>query len=190
MADTLPEPIKITSRRQWIELGLALLAEEGPGGLTVHALCHRAQRTTGAFYHHFGAFETYINALIEHWRQDHTDRIISTVTDVDDPLEQRRALTRLVAGIDYEVELAFRAWSATHDGVKSAVGDVDQMRLAFIAKLVGQLDHRADMSARELATIEYAAFIGFQYLFTNRPAEERERVIHRLTALISSDIES
>ena len=47
------------SRTDWLALGLAALAEDGPLGLTIAALCRRAGKTKGSFYAHFPAIEAY-----------------------------------------------------------------------------------------------------------------------------------
>lgn len=59
---TAPAPRRFR-RGDWLALGLAALAEQGPAGLTIEALCRRADKTKGSFYAHFPAIETYLSAL-------------------------------------------------------------------------------------------------------------------------------
>lgn len=50
--------------RDWFDAAFAVLAEHGPGGLTVPALCERRWVTKGSFYHHFAGLPAFTAALV------------------------------------------------------------------------------------------------------------------------------
>ena len=54
-----------TSRTQWLDAGLHLLADEGYAALSIERLCQSRATTKGSFYHHFGSLNTYREALLE-----------------------------------------------------------------------------------------------------------------------------
>jgi AcrR family transcriptional regulator len=88
------------TREDWLEIGLNLLGSEGEKFLTIERLCQVANRTKGSFYHHFKNRDEFINALLEYWQSEYTERIISTVEQLDDLNERRRKLDHLAAKLN------------------------------------------------------------------------------------------
>ncbi len=123
-------------RADWLALGLSALAEQGPAGLTIEALCRRAGKTKGSFYAHFPAIEAYLAALAGHWRETHTHRLMQE-TDKGGPAQER-----LIA-LDAHVE---------------------RERIGHLETLHGESGCFTPQEALALARVEYAAYVGFQQL--------------------------
>jgi AcrR family transcriptional regulator len=174
------------TREDWLETGLRLLGTEGEKALTIERLCQAANRTKGSFYHHFKNRDEFINALLEYWQSEYTSRIISTVEQLDDLNERRRQLDHLAASLDSQIERAIRNWSGGDERVQQALKGVDEKRINYLAKLIGSLGQPDEDVALELAIVEYATFVGLQYLFPNADPVWMERIIHRATQVTSS----
>lgn len=174
------------TRNNWLETGLNLLATEGEKALTIDRLCQVANRTKGSFYHHFKNRDEFINALLQYWQSEHTSRIISTVEQLDDLNERRQKLDRLAASLDSQIERAIRNWACGDERVQQALKSVDEKRINYLAKLIGELGQHNEDVAFELAIVEYATFVGLQYLFPNADPVWMERIAHRATQVTSS----
>lgn len=162
------------SRDDWLVLGLAQLSAHGPEGLRIDQLCAAAARTRGSFYHHFNDLEAFITALLDHWREWNTDGVIEMVELEAEISGKRGRLNALAAGLDQQMEVAIRRFAATNANAAIAVAEVDETRIAYLARMNKEERGTGDDCARMLAEIEYAAFIGFQHLF---PDADEARLI-------------
>ena len=162
------------SRDDWLVLGLAQLSAHGPDGLRIEPLCAAAARTRGSFYHHFTDHDAFIGALLDHWREWNTDGVIEIVELEAEISGKRGRLNALAAGLDQQMEVAIRRFAATNPQAQEAVAEVDETRIAYLARLNEEELGVDEARARTLAEIEYAAFIGFQHLF---PEADEARLI-------------
>jgi AcrR family transcriptional regulator len=151
-------------RSDWLALGLAALAEQGPAGLTIEALCRRAGKTKGSFYAHFPAIETYLVALAGHWRETHTHRLMQEVDKGGPAPDRLVALDRMALALDVRIEQGMRRLAQFDPGVAAICAEVDGERVAYLEKLHGESGRFTSLEALALARMEYAAFIGFQQL--------------------------
>jgi AcrR family transcriptional regulator len=174
------------SRENWLEIGLNLLGAEGDKSLTIDRLCQIADRTKGSFYHHFKNRDVFVEELLKFWQSTYTDRIIATVDQLDNVNERRRKLDHLAASLDSQIERAIRNWSVSDLQVQQALQTVDQQRINYLAKLIGELGQPDAAVAFELAIVEYATFVGFQHLFPNAEPDLIEKITNRLTQMIAS----
>jgi AcrR family transcriptional regulator len=160
---TSPSPQRFR-RSDWLALGLTALAEQGPAGLTIEALCRRAGKTKGSFYAHFPAIEAYLVALAGHWRETHTHRLMQEA-DKDGPAPDRLvALDRMALALDVRIEQGMRRLAQLDPGVAATCAEVDRERVGYLEKLHGESGRFTPPEALALARMEYAAFIGFQQL--------------------------
>lgn len=174
------------TREDWLATGLRLLGASGERALTIDCLCQTTGRTKGSFYHHFHSHDDFINALLEYWQSEYTDRIIAVVNQLGHPIAQRRELDRLAASIDSHVEKAIRNWSGVDERVRQILKQVDDKRIKYLASLIAELGQLDETTAFELAIIEYSTFLGLQYLFPNTDSDWMEHLITRVTQIISS----
>lgn len=174
------------TREDWLEIGLLLLGTEGEKALTIECLCQVANRTKGSFYHHFKNRDEFINSLLEYWQSEYTNRIILTVEQLDNLNERRLKLDHLAASLDSQIERAIRNWSGSDERVQKALKGIDEKRINYLAKLIGELGQPDEDVALELAVVEYATFVGLQYLFPSADRVWMERIIHRATQVTSS----
>jgi AcrR family transcriptional regulator len=146
---------------------LDLLAERGPDGLTIVALCQRLGVTKGSFYHHFADFPGFVETLMAYWAAEHATRLIALSESIVDARERFELLHGIAVGLPHDAEAAIRAWSWSDQRVAAVVRQVDQARLTHLTRAgieAGLSPERAGL----MATISMGVLIGLQQL--ERPA--------------------
>ncbi|MDJ0571184.1 MAG: TetR/AcrR family transcriptional regulator [Pleurocapsa sp. MO_192.B19] len=181
----MKKSIRLT-REDCLETGLQLLSDSGEQALTVERLCKATSRTKGSFYHHFKNHDDFIEALLEYWQSKYTEQIIAAVDRLKDPIAQRKELDRLAANVDNQIEKVIRNWSNVDRRVRQTIKQVDDRRIKYLTNLIAKLGQLEQQIAYELAVIEYAAFLGLQYLLPDRDSKQIEHFITLVTEIISS----
>jgi AcrR family transcriptional regulator len=162
-----PRHQKVT-QEQYFQAALARLAGHGAEGLTIGALCGELGVTSGSFYHYFGNWDSFVDALLRHWEAEQTDRV-AALAATQPGAERRLAWLRREASVlPHEAEAAIRAWSRGEERVRLAQERVDARRAAELRALVLELgvDPR---DADRLATMGLALLVGVQQL--HRPVD-------------------
>lgn len=149
------------TRQDWLMLGLKVLRQEGPGGLTVEEICNHAQKTRGSFYFHFENVEAFHVALVTVWKAEFTDKLAMTTpkrTGSNDLLNQ------LAVRVDPRLETGIRQLALLHPSVRETVQAADEARVTWLSRLYEESGAYTRSEAQDLARLEYAAFIGFRLL--------------------------
>lgn len=170
-------------RDDWVALALRLLAEKGPSALTVDALCAAAGRTRGSLYHHFRDHDALLSAVVERWREDHTERLVRDVEELPDD-RAGAALNDLAMALDPRIETGIRGLAARHPQLLATVRAADARRVAFLAALHERSGALDAADARVVAEVEYAAYVGLQYMGDERDPEQIARLYGRFEALV------
>ncbi|NOU31254.1 MAG: TetR family transcriptional regulator [Polyangiaceae bacterium] len=171
------------SKDAWLRKGLALLRAWGEGALTLDRLAKAMRRTKGSFYHHFAGQDDFRRALLASWEEDLTSAPIRAAAAIADPLARATALSRTVRALDQDLDLAVRAWSLRDPVARAAFATVDARRLEAIEAI-----HAASGAAnpRELAIVEYLAFVGWQQLRGTLPPDlDAADLVRRATAALA-----
>ena len=113
------------SRSDWLEAGLASLAQDGPNGLRIDRLCRRLEVSKGSFHHHFAGAADFKQALLGTYET----RVVAAL---DEAIEQmtgttpKAALAGLTAAITGsesfyrpDLEVAMRAWAYSDPEVRA-----------------------------------------------------------------------
>jgi len=161
------------NRAGWLQLGLEALATDGPEALTVEALCQRARRTRGSFYHHFTSTEDFLEQMVAQWRKTHTDNLIAESSAEANPAAQLDQLNTLATRLDPNIEQGIRRLAAKNVTARHVLEDVDNARIAYLAELYTRSGRFDAEDALSLAKIEYAAFVGMQVIFPDDSPEQR-----------------
>lgn len=180
-----------TTRTHWLEEGLIILRESGEAGLTVERLCVGLDRTKGSFYHHFRDMEAYLDGLLEHWEAKHTSAPILAAAAGIGFAERRRRLDESVLALDMKLDVSVRAWALRDPRARSAVLRVDTRRIDYLTELYA-LAHGKGPLARQLADLEYAAFVGAQQLLpglSGRRSHALHMALKRAIELLAADAE-
>jgi AcrR family transcriptional regulator len=160
-------------KREWVRAGLTALADGGVDAVRVERLAVAMAVTKGSFYWHFKDRGELLAALIEAWREQATDAIISQVETLGGGAGQKmRSLFSIVVLGDGRLEQAIRVWAASDDDARAALAGVDQKRMDYLASLFEQLGFTGgDAGAR--ARLVYHALIGQYTIGTAMTPQER-----------------
>jgi AcrR family transcriptional regulator len=126
--------------KDWIEKAESELAKSGINAVRVEPLAKKLNVTKGSFYWHFNSRKDLLDQVINQWRLRSTQAIIERLTYTTmEPVDRLRELlmlpykrTKKIDGSN--LELAIRNWAQQDNQVKSVLDEVDNHRLAFIAK--------------------------------------------------------
>lgn len=152
------------SRADWLAVGLAAIAEDGPPGLTIDAITARAGKTRGSFYAHFASMEAFLSALVAHWRECYTLGLIETADAETSSRTRLDHLNRLAVQLDPRVEQGMRRLAANNAETALICVTVDKERIAYLARHYAASPRFSSAEAEALARIEYAAFVGMQQI--------------------------
>lgn len=169
------------TREDYFAHALDILAAEGHTGLRIAALCRRAGVTTGSFYHHFGSLDGFVDALLEHWEQEKTQRLLAIVAAEPDVEVRIHRTEQLALDLPHAAETAIRAWAHVNAAVAAVQRRVDSQRHVALRETVRQLVPD-DVESDDLATMAMSMLVGFQQW--RAPIEPAE--LSRLMALFES----
>lgn len=150
-------------KREWYLIGVQILAEIGPVGLTIDALCQRAGVTKGSFYHHFGGIAAYKQALLVFYEEEGTLDIIAQLADIPTPQAKLHQLIEIVVQTSTlpanQAEMVLRAWAVQDTAVREVQQRIDSRRLTYVQNLLLEMGHD-ETTAETLALLMYAILVG------------------------------
>ncbi|MFC5138145.1 TetR/AcrR family transcriptional regulator [Actinomycetospora rhizophila] len=151
----------VTSREGFFDAAMTLLARQGRSGLRLAALCRAVGVTSGSFYHHFGGWDGFVDALLEHWETVDTRRLAEIAGREPDPEGRLDVLKHLALTFPHEAETAIRSWA--HGDARVAVVqervDEQRRRVVLDALVAAGTD---EQRAGRLADLALAVLIGSQ----------------------------
>ncbi|WP_374656409.1 TetR/AcrR family transcriptional regulator [Dongia sp.] len=173
------------SARDWVEIALTELSSHGPDAITIDALCRRAGKTKGSFYAHFDSFDAFLAALATHWRARNTETVMRDADAAASPRDRLARLNAIAVRLDARLDQGMRKLAGKSPLIAAAVAKVDEMRIAYLARLHQAAGGFPARAAKDLATIEYAAYVGLPLIGPERGLDELERLHRTFTRLIS-----
>jgi len=175
------------TKQDWLRAGFVALVENGPSALKAEPLARRLKTTKGSFYWHFRDVSQFHDAMLTYWQQ-------GTFTDIVAYLEREPAIPkrlRLLGQIatgaawsDYDgapIEPAIRAWSRSDAKVAQVVLQIDEQRLSYLSKMLGEIG----ITNPEFARLIYAGLIGLEDL-SSRDQQDHAGPMGTLIDLILS----
>ncbi len=160
------------SREAYFQAAAELLAEDGYPGLKLATLCRRLGVTTGSFYHHFGGWPAFVDALLDDWETAQTERVLRLARAAPDAAARVRTMKELAATtVPHAAEYAIRVWSGDDPQVRAAQDRLDALRIAAVAEIIGELVPDPAV-AKRLAVMAMSLMVGWQQLRPPRPASE------------------
>lgn len=142
---------------------MALLGDEGQPGLKIAPLCRQAGVTSGSFYHHFGSWAGFVEAMLADWEAEQTLRLIALVQEADDPWERVVVMKNLAVTVPHEAEAAIRAWGKTEPAVGRAQRRVDAARIEGLREVILGVGGD-EATARRLSLMGIALLAGVQQI--------------------------
>ncbi|HEY2193408.1 MAG TPA: TetR/AcrR family transcriptional regulator [Actinomycetospora sp.] len=166
---------------------LRLLAGPGLPALRIGRLCREVGVTSGSFYHHFGSWDGFVAALLEHWTAEEVDRPLELVrrADVADPGERVTLLKGLALTIPHDAETAIRRWAGTDEVVAAAQQRVDDGRRDAVREVIAPLVGDAPLTAT-LAEVGLSLLVGHQQLHHGDPPIDLAALLDQFELLVRS----
>jgi AcrR family transcriptional regulator len=173
----------IVSREQYFDAALEMLADTGFKGLNIGRMCKTLGVTSGSFYHYFGSWPTFVDALLEFWQNRQVVILRELDWGTSGPEADFAALMKLTLGLRHEAEAAIRAWAMNDETVRVAQKRVDNARLKTVGKAVlGIVGDRA--TADVVTSLGLAMLVGHQQLGEDSMA--LEKLLGEYTRLVYS----
>ena len=159
---------------EWIDAALRALAADGIDAVRVERLATTLKVTKGSFYWHFPDRDALLDALLDTWKTDATAAIIAEVeTRGGDARAKLLHLITLVFNAHGSLDRQIRAWAANDARARTALDQIDQRRLNYLALLFGGAGFSPSQS-RIRARFAYHALIG-RFTMGTTPQSPRSR---------------
>lgn len=189
MSKATKQKIRRLTRQDWIDAAINRLIKTSIDGVRVEPLADEIGVSRGSFYWHFKSRRELLEAVLDQWRENQTQRIMNRIRR-DEKLESFQRLVRLrmlpprtrLSADAAAFELAIRAWALRDKLARRIVERVDAERVKFTASLL--LD--ADMPAAEA---EFWALIGYAYTVGEsllRPNMTDSQIVECRTRLLAA----
>lgn len=171
-----------TTRRGWLQEGLAILEETGSEALTIEALIGRLKVTKGSFYHHFKHFQDFQFSLLLFFEEERTRQIIQLAEQETSPQEKMEFILHSTLNPS-RLEVAIRAWAFQDALVQDSLQRIDQQRLAYLEKLIyAQTDDQK--YAFHMARLFYSIYVGSQHILPPMQGENLARLYREAQRLL------
>ncbi|CAA0124611.1 Uncharacterised protein [Mycolicibacterium vanbaalenii] len=131
----------VSSRESYFDAGLDVLSDLGYGGLKLAEVCQRLGVTSGSFYHHFPSWPVYTRALVDHWREGMTVKVVLASRTEADPRQRIASLMEAGLALPHGAEAAIRVWSSIDPGVRSVQAEVDRQRFEAVYESTLEILH-------------------------------------------------
>lgn len=168
----------------YFDVALDILGKQGHEALTIAVLCDVLDVSKGSFYHHFGGWPGFMEALLAHWEQVSAVQVAEMASRVDDPHARSGLLRNMGLAINHDAEAAIRVWASSEPVAEQVQERVDKSRIEVLTDLIALRLPRSD--ARKLAELAHVTIVGTQ--MTSRPFSHQ--VMLRQFKLLDSLIEA
>ena len=121
----------------WTAAGLAALITKGPDALRAEPLARAIGTTKGSFYWHFTDVPAFHRAVLARWQSDAFADVVDQLSATGSADARLRDFAAQI--MQSKADPAIRAWAQSNANAAKAVAQVDEQRLAHIARLLGQL---------------------------------------------------
>src|ERR687898_1780994 len=184
--------VAVPSKSEWLEAGLAAIAEDGPAELRIDRLCQRLGISKGSFHHHFAGAADFKRSLLLAYENLVVQALDKTI-DQAAAATPRAALAGLTAAITGaegfyrpELEVAMRAWAFSDAEVRAVQERVDRQRLDSLQRIWSRiLDDPA--AAHTAALLPYLVSIGASLIQPPTPPDQLRRVYELLLGLVPEE---
>lgn len=136
------------SRDKWIDAGFDAVAQTGPQALAAEPLARRLKTTKGSFYWHFKDVPAFQEAVMTKWQARALGEVVALLQETGEPDQRLRNFGRIVLADPVEPQL--RIWARNDARAAEILAEVDNERLSYLTRLLGQLGLRNENFARAL----------------------------------------
>jgi AcrR family transcriptional regulator len=179
----------VPTRSDWLDAGLAAVADNGPNALRIDRLCRRLGVSKGSFHHHFAGAGDFKQALLAAYETLVVEALNDAIEQTADATP-KAALAGLTAAITStpgfyrpELEVAMRAWAFSEPEVRAVQERVDRRRLESLEGIWSKIldDPQAVHTA---ALLPYLVGIGASLVQPPTPRDQLQRTYELLLKFI------
>jgi len=170
------------SARDWLDLGLKVLARHGFAALKADKLAKTMGVSRGSFYWHFADIAAFHAAILKHWREVAAEQVIA---DLEGSETAGDPLARLLSRVFSErltLEKAVRSWASFDAAARAAVQAIDRRRLDYLETMLQRSGVRP-RAAQVRAQILYWTFLGVTFSERPPPDDIRQALLDELLRL-------
>ena len=174
-----------TPRSQWIDAGLAVLAEGGPEAVRVEVLARRLGVTKGGFYGHFVDRQELLDAMLDTWEERSGAAVVARVEDEGGSRIERatRAAALTFSGELRPVDAAVRDWARRDDAVAVRLRRLDNLRMELLRSYFrADFPDPDELEARCL--LAFALAVAGDLITADHPGRTRDEVLARAATLL------
>jgi AcrR family transcriptional regulator len=182
----------VPTRSDWLQAGLAAIADDGPNGLRIDRLCRRLGVSKGSFHHHFAGAGDFKRSLLAAYEKLVVEALEQAIdqTEAATPQAALAGLTAAITGTPGfyrpELEAAMRAWAFSDAEVRSVQERVDRRRLESLHGIWSKiLDDPAQVHTAAL--LPYLVGIGASLVQPPTPSDQLQRVYELLLTLVPKE---
>ncbi|GHF23904.1 transcriptional regulator [Kordiimonas sediminis] len=150
---------KRLTKSNWLQHGFTVLQSDGHVALKAGSLVKELGVSRGSFYWHFDSVDDFKSQLLNAWREDLTQSIITDLQSLPNGEEQLTELIHRVITHSQTLEAAIRGWAQVDPLAAAAVKEVDQLRIDYVSNTLVRAGVQEDI-ARGRATLVVWAHIG------------------------------
>jgi AcrR family transcriptional regulator len=178
-----------SARDRWLDLGLDVLATDGPSALRIDPLAARLGLSKGSFFHHFASAAAFRSALLARYETEASEALALTAARLETagPAGVLRELAASVGTEDSplhpELEVAVRAWSYSDPAALAVQTRVDAARLSALEAIWHRLLDDHDQ-ARIYALVPYLIMVGASMSSAEVTTGELRRIYELIFELV------
>jgi AcrR family transcriptional regulator len=168
------------TRNDWLAEALEVLSSEGVGGVRVQSLAKSLDVTRGSFHWHFNNRDEMLEALLEYWDHEMTEKVIDHINQLEsDPVAKIREVAHLVVRTGRNhYDPAVRAWALADPLARDAAQRVDEKRVGALSGLLREAGF-SEEEALERSSLLAIYLMGEWMVFMGQPMEHRLRLLDR-----------
>jgi AcrR family transcriptional regulator len=157
------------TRHRLLVAAAELFAERGFDGVSIDAVAHRAGRTSGAVYDHFGSKQGVLLALLDEWVEG-SSTVIGAV--IGDELDLGRHLEAIWSGFTAHLDAGASTWillerelllrAARDPDMRAPLAEHWNMLRGRVASGLGERGHTSVAQDTGFATLVMALLLGLE----------------------------
>jgi AcrR family transcriptional regulator len=157
-----PMTLSRLSAGDWLEVGFAVLAEEGIRGVKIDRMAERLGVTKGSFYWHFKDLNDFLDGLAAKWAGEMVNRYLATGGGPGEhPAARMRNrlrvyLSRQVRALDREM----RNWASSDERARRALQRTDRLIFEQMTRDIEELGF-PPAEAQWRASVLFYASVGY-----------------------------
>ncbi|MDZ4731173.1 MAG: helix-turn-helix domain-containing protein [Xanthomonadales bacterium] len=175
------------TRQDWIQAAKELLIQGGVENIRIARLAESLDVTRGGFYWLFNSRDELLDDLLNDWKTTNTLPFEKILQTEDKGIEELHALFDMwMEEKEYSpaYDAAVRDWARMSETTAKAVNETDSRRVDLMKNIFLDMGY-ADEEAFVRARITYFHQVGYYILGLGESREERYRVRHLYTKILS-----